>query len=294
MQKVMAKRWEAIPKAITTALIVAVFLAYVAFSAPFDSDIRAQDVEAYWTAAEILRNGGDLYGERVGPWPYSPWFAYLWVPLTYLPRGLVEGVWLIVLLGCVVWLAYPLLSSFTGLLAALFIVPQVTEYAWIGNVDALMLAALALLHTRAGPVLVGLAASLKISPIAFVAYYLLRREWGKAALSSGVAVALWMPAFLFDMSAFGESGYGGVTPWSLMNYGLMPWLLGNGLIIATIGIIGLRDRRFVLLACAVAAMLGNPRLNLYSVGYLLVPARIASRPGNDGGPMQVSSPASAR
>ena len=274
MQDVMVKRWETIPKAIATAVIVAVFLAYVVFSAPFDSDLRAQDVEAYWIAAEHLRNGGDLYGARVLPYTYSPWFAYLWVPLTYLPRGLVEAAWLVVLLGCVAWLTYPLLSSFTGLLTALLIGPQVMEYAWIGNVDALMLAGLALLHTRAGPILVGLAASLKITPIAFVAYYVLRREWGKAGLALGTAGALWVPVFTFDLSAFGEAGYDATTPYSLMNFGLVPWLIGTALVVGAVGVVALRDRRYGLLACAVAAMLGNPRLNLYNVGYLFVPARI--------------------
>ena len=277
MRQVMVKRWETIPKAIAAAVIVAVFLAYVGLSAPFDSDLRAQDVEAYWTAAEHLRNGGDLYGERVLPYTYSPWFAYVWVPLTYLPRGLVEAAWLVVLLGCVAWLTYPLVSSFTGLLTALLIGPQVMEYAWIGNVDTLMLAGLALLHTRVGPILVGLAASLKITPIAFVAYYVLRREWGKAGLAIGVAVAMWALVFAFDLSAFGEAGYDATTPWSLMNYGPVAWLVGTGLIIGAVSVIALRDRRYVLLACAVAAMLGNPRLNLYNIGYLLVPARMATR-----------------
>jgi hypothetical protein len=207
---------------------------------------------------------------------YAPWFAYLWVPLTYLPRELVETAWLSLMLGCVGWLTYPLLHSWTGALLAMLIVPQVIEYAWIGNVDPLMLVGLALVRTRGGPVLVGFAASLKITPIAFAVHYVLRGEWKRAAVAVAIAVALWAPIFLFDLSVYGQIGtLLMTTPYSLLQFGPLVWIVGNALALGAIGILAVRRRRFALVASAAAAMLANPRMSLYAVGFFLIPARAA-------------------
>lgn len=259
--------------AVAGSVVAAVFIAYVAYSAPFDSDLRAQDVEAYWSAAEALRGGENPYVAEVLPYTYAPWFAYLWVPLTFLDRHLVETVWLAILVVSVLWLALPLVGSYAGIVLALLLVPQMLEYAWIGNVDAVMLVGLATTHTRVGPLFVGLAASLKITPIVFVAVYVARGEWTRAVFATAVALALWLPAFAFDVSAFGQAGYDVTTPYSLMVFGPVAWAVGVGTLVGAVVVAAIRDRRYVLLASAVAAMLFNPRLNLYNLGYLIVPAR---------------------
>jgi hypothetical protein len=259
--------------AIAGAIILTTFIAYVTLSAPFDSDWRAHDVAAYWDAAERIRWGAALYAPSPSPYQYSPWFAYVWVPLTYLPRDLITWIWLALLMGCVAWLAYPLLRSYLGILFAMLVIPQVMEYAWIGNVDALMLVALTFMNRRAGPVLVGLAASLKITPIAFVLVYLLRREWRKAAVASGVAAILSLPIAAFDLS--GVNVGSGMTPYSLWASGP---LLGT---LSAVGLAGVcaymiwRDRSLGGVAAALIAMFANPRVNLYNIGYLLVPAHTA-------------------
>lgn len=269
--------------AVVAGLVLAQFILYVGVSAPFDSDWRGVDMEAYWMAGLRLREGGALYAPMdVQVYTYAPWFAYLWVPLTLLPHALVEAVWLALLLASVAWLAYPLFRSVAGTLLGLLIVPQMVEYAWIGNVDALMLVALALLRTRAGPVLVGIAASLKITPIAFVAYYVVRREWSRAAVAVGMAAVLWAPALLFDLSKFGAPLHA-VDPdiYSLSALGVLPWLASNAVILGGLALLALRDHRFVLLAAAVAAMLGNPRMTMYAVGYLVIPSRPERVVGRD-------------
>ena len=57
-----------------------------------------EDVEAYWQAALRLREGQPLYPVGIDPdsyavFRYTPWFAWLWVPLTYLDRTVVEWAW---------------------------------------------------------------------------------------------------------------------------------------------------------------------------------------------------------
>jgi hypothetical protein len=258
---------------IAGAIVVATFIAYVGLSAPFDSDWRAHDVQAYWGAAERLRAGLPLYAPVESPYQYSPWFAFLWIPLTYLPRDLVTWTWLLILAASVVWLALPLLRSYAGLLLAMLVIPQVMEYAWIGNVDALMLLALTLLNRRIGPVVVGLAASLKITPIAFVLVYLVRREWVKAGVSCLVAAIFSAPILLFDLSAVNVGT--GMTPYSLWGAGPIVGAVTTTALVLGCAYFVWRDRSLASVASAVVAMLGNPRVNLYNIGYLLVPAHTA-------------------
>jgi hypothetical protein len=256
--------------AIAGALIVATFIAYLALSAPFDSDWRARDMQAYWSAAERIRAGGNPYAQVAElPYQYAPWFAYLWVPVTFLPRQLVEWMWLLVLVGCVGWLTLPFLRSYTGVLIAMLLIPQVMEYAWIGNVDALMLVGLTFINRRAGPLFVGLAASLKITPIAFVGVYLVRREWRRAAVAVGCAALLWLPVLFFDLSG-PRTRVGEPTPYSLWNYGAAVALVSYGLILVVSAIATWRDRRVAGLGAGLLAMYGNPVVNLYNVGYLVV------------------------
>ncbi len=55
------------------------------------------DAGAYYDAATRLVNGEPLYA-ATGPeahetYRYAPWFAYLWIPVTALPRDPVLHVW---------------------------------------------------------------------------------------------------------------------------------------------------------------------------------------------------------
>jgi hypothetical protein len=155
------------------------------------------------------------------------------------------------------------------MLAAL-IVPQMLEYAWLGNVDPLVLAALALHRSRAGPLLVGVAASLKIAPIAFVVTYIVAREWNRAAIAVAVAAALWLPALAFDLSLWNTS----LTPYSPMSVSLAAGIAWAA-ILALAAL--LSARRHPALASSLLALALIPRLHLYSVGILVIPARDASR-----------------
>ena len=55
------------------------------------------DVNAYLAAAHRIRDGQPLYAafdpDSYRVFRYAPWFAWPWVPLSYLPRDLVAWSW---------------------------------------------------------------------------------------------------------------------------------------------------------------------------------------------------------
>ncbi len=59
------------------------------------------DMDIYLAAAQRLRTGQELYplgGPFYASFWYSPWYAVVWVPLTFLPRLAVAVAWSTLLL----------------------------------------------------------------------------------------------------------------------------------------------------------------------------------------------------
>jgi hypothetical protein len=167
------------------------------------------DGQAYWEAGERLRAGEALYPATVSQdaadvYRYAPWFAWIWVPLTYLPEPLVALGWAIAMVG--LW-AYPVsayLRAGWGSRALAYLAgPPLLVAALGGNVQPAVVALLfAGLERRWGPVAIGVAASLKLFPILFVTVYLARRGWGRAAAAVGLAGFLWLPAFASEFRTY--------------------------------------------------------------------------------------------
>jgi glycosyl transferase family 87 len=153
------------------------------------------DIHAYLGAAQRLLAHEPLYVVTPDPsaiYRYAPWFGFLRIPLASLPQIAVEVAWAAVLVGATVACLLPLVRSWTGVALALLLGGLLYRTAGWGNVQPLVTAALVYgLPTRAGPWLVGLAASLKPWPILAVVVYAWRRQWSAAAISLRVAVALW-------------------------------------------------------------------------------------------------------
>jgi hypothetical protein len=238
-------------------------------------DWSASDMEAYWNAGTRLRDGGPLYiaSYSVGAhdlYLYSPWFAWLWIPLTYLPRGMVTAGWQLLLSIAACAAVWPTLRRRT-LPASVLAMVLGAVLLWTvakGNVHALVVAGLVWgVPRRSGPVWIGLAASLKAAPLAFVLVYIGRRQWRRAAMALAVSAVLVSPAFLYDVGEYPRNPGISGSLWSLL--GQQVWL--SGAVLATLLALWLARSRLAWLGGAVAVIATFPRLLNYDAAFLLVP-----------------------
>ena len=144
------------------------------------------------------------------------------------------------------------------------------------------------IRTRLGPVILGLAGSLKLFPLVLVAGYVAERRWGSAAIAMAVGSLLWLQVLAFDLPLYlqigGPSFYlGGV---SLLRVSPLLWV---PLAVAAAGVVvALAWRRspWTWLAATAAIPLAVPRVWLPDAGYLLIAVPTvagATDPSNSGG-----------
>lgn len=227
------------------------------------------DVEAYWQAAERLRSSEPLYvtygnANATELYRYAPWFAWTWVPLTYLPKEAVRVGWTALMLGCSLLAVWPLLRhGVWGYVAAAIGWSVMAVVTFGGNVHPAMVAMLVFaVGTRWGPVAIAVAASLKAVPILLVLVYIGRREWTKAGVTLGLTALLVAPMLLYDLSQYTTDPGGGVL------LSGAAWVVGVGL--ASLATLYLARTRYGWLAGAVAVTLAFPRWFLYDATLLLV------------------------
>jgi hypothetical protein len=230
------------------------------------------DVDAYWEAGLRLRSGEPLYSPQLDPdaaaaYRYAPWFAWLWIPLTFLPQPIAYGVW-----GAVVVVSFGvLLWPIRGHAALLLIAPLVLSSVWVGNVQAPMIALLILaLGSRAEPAAIAIAASLKAAPILFALVYLGRRDWGRLALTLALTLLLVAPMLLYDLAAYPLGSFAEISL-----FGVHPVAWATVAVVAAAAVVWLARTRHGWLAAGVAVIAALPRLLLYEVSFL-VPA-VAAR-----------------
>ena len=235
-----------------------------------------EDVEAYWQAALRLRDGAPLYPAGVDPdsytvFRYTPWFAWLWVPLTYLDRGVVEWAWGTLLAAASVAILVALLRrrSPAAVALALLIAPWLLSLVQVGNIQPLVVAALAFGTSRwSGPLWVSISASLKVVPILWTLVYVARREWVRAVLALALAAVLSAPILLNDLSGYSTnpgrsfSLYYYVSPaaWAIA-------AAASGLLAV---FLAWRRSEWVWAAIAVAVMLAAPRSHVTYATFLVV------------------------
>lgn len=224
------------------------------------------DGDAYWNAAVRLRDGFPLYPSLANQdlpttYRYAPWLAWLWIPITFLPHGVAGILWQAFLFVCAAIASVPAIRRGEWLLAAIC----GSMLAWAaqgGNVQAALVAMLVYsVGTRWGPVAIGVAASLKIFPIGYAAVYVARREWGKALVAAGVALALWAPALMYGVGAYpSDVGH----PPNLWSIHPIFWIGAS--VVAFMFL--MRDRTWW--SGSVFVVLGTVRFIAYDLGYLLV------------------------
>jgi hypothetical protein len=237
------------------------------------------DAAAYWNAALRLREGEALYPlatnvDASEVYRYAPWLAWLAVPVTYMRVELAAALWSAMLLAASAVALVPLAQA-RAWLAIAFFAPILVGISAVGNIHPLVIAPLVwTVGRRAGPLWVGVAASLKIFPILFALVYLGRREWLRAFAALAVTALLWSPALLYDLSGYTtEPGLAA----SLISVPLL-WALVVG---AAIGAaLRLAPGRFGWLAAALSVVLALPRLFVYDVTYLMVGAPATNDAGS--------------
>jgi len=122
-----------------------------------------------------------------------------------------------------------------------------------------------LIATRVHPVAVGVAASLKVYPLLFVAGYIAERRWRDAALAIGTAAVLWAPALAFDLSGYVTSpGSGGISLFALHP---LLWVAQDAILFGAVCWLAFRRSRWTWVALAVAVPLVPPRIYLAGIGY---------------------------
>jgi hypothetical protein len=254
-----------IARLVAVALIVGVGLSQLILTV---GDWHLRDAGAYWEAAIRLRDGEPLYpaltdGEASEVYRYAPWFAWAWVPLTFLPRELVNVIWSLILLGASSAALVPLVRLRAWLAVALF-VPILVGISAIGNVQPLIVAALVLgVERRSGPLWIAAAASLKAVPILFMVTYLGRGEWLRALLAVVLTAVLVAPALLYDLSSY-PTGAGPAAV--LINTPVVyAVVIGVGILIS----LRLARTRVGWLASATTVATAVPRFFVYDVTFLM-------------------------
>jgi Glycosyltransferase family 87 len=232
------------------------------------------DLDVYRRAGhEWLAHGNPYHFEGtagVASYRYAPWFAVLWIPLSLLPRDLIEVAWSITLLlasGAVV-VSLVRENGESGLPLALLGAALLVSTIAGGNVQPLIVAAVYFsLHRPSGPIWVGIAASLKIVPILYIIPWIARREWSKAAAAVFVMALLLTPAGLLTLPADISRPGAGEYPW------LVLWL-----VVATLGVVAAvvtARTRLGWLGAGTAAVLMLPRLLSVDLTLILPAAKQA-------------------
>ncbi|MDH4334213.1 MAG: DUF2029 domain-containing protein [Chloroflexota bacterium] len=235
-----------------------------------------EDVRAYWDAALRLRDGLPLYGGTDDPnnyavFRYAPWFAYLWVPLTYLPRAAAELVWGGILGASALAVLYALvrLRTAAAIALAVLLLPMFHSLVQVGNVQPLLVAVLAFgVSRRSGPLWVAAAASLKATPILYTLVYVARREWVKVGLTLLLAAVLLAPMLLTDLGAY-QTDPG--ASFSLYYYvSPLAWAVAAGAAVLLAAWLAWQRSEWVWVATALAVALVAPRAHPTYATFLVV------------------------
>jgi hypothetical protein len=252
------------------ALLLAL-MAYALLTYAISREVGS-DVAAYWGAAERLRAGEPLYVSGAANasdlYRYAPWFAYAWVPLTYLPQEAVTAAWVGLMLVAAIASTLPLLRhGLAGTASFALFAPLQLQGAVFGNVQPLLVLMLLWgVERRSGPLWIALGASLKAVPLLLALVYAGRGEWLRAGLSLLLTAVLVAPALLFDLSAYPtQPGPGQMSLTAVA----IPLFVLVAAATAGLAFLGARSRYGWLLG-ALAMLMALPRALTYEAGFLLV------------------------
>lgn len=260
------------------AITAAVLGVIVLIGAAASSHVQP-DADAYWHAALRLREGQALYGGPRGDeteiYRYAPWFAFAWVPLTYLGQDAAYVVWRGILLAATLLAIWPLLRrpGPASVTLAVLIGGLLVSNLPAANATPLIVGALvAGVRSRAGPLLLGMAGSLKLFPLVLVAGYLAERRWLAVIVATGVTGVLWLSVLAFDLPLYLQMGsatfyVGGISLFAVSPLLWLPVAVAAAAIVLRLARSG---SRWTWLAAGAAIPLAVPRVWLPDAAYVLI------------------------
>lgn len=253
-------------RVVAIAVIVAIGVNLVVWAV---ADWHLADMHVYQDAAMRVRDGEALYGgdvDALNAYRYAPWFAYAWVPITYLPQPVINLGWSAVLLvaSAVAVGAAARTPGSTRWLVVMLMAPILFGISAGGNVQGPMLALLMLgVPRRWAGMAIGVAASLKVVPLLLMLILLAQRRWWQAVAACATAALLWLPVAWMDADPVTfDPGLARTLP--------EPAWMATALVAASVAsVLALRRSRYAAVAASTAAVLALPRLFVYEITLLL-------------------------
>lgn len=269
--------WVRLARIIALAVIVGVGVNHVWWSI---ADWHLSDMNAYWDAGMRIRHGEALYppvSDAIASdvFRYSPWFAWLWTPITFLPRELVNVAWSAVLLAASAAALWPMMMR-RAWIAVAFFLPILVGISAIGNVHPILIAGVVLTaDRRSGPAAIGVAASLKLFPFLFVLTYIGRRQWTRAAITVLITATLLVPYLFYDLTYYVTSTGGTSAIWD------QPIVYAVTVAAAAALALYFAKSRNGWLTASATVVLALPRFFVYDVTWIMagLPRPAADSPG---------------
>ena len=147
------------------------------------------DARAYWGAdLSSLYSRGQVGGEDA--YLYSPAFAQVFQPLTWLPWAIFAALWAALNLGALVWMAGPVLA------ALLLVIPgsPVIDEVGTGNIHLLIAAAIVLAVRY--PAAWAFPLLTKVTPGVGILWLAGARRWRELAMALGATLAISAVSFV--------------------------------------------------------------------------------------------------
>jgi hypothetical protein len=269
-------RWVRLARTVALAVVIAIGIVNLYWAV---SGWTLSDATAYWNAGLRLRAGEPLYPsltdvDASNVYRYAPWFAWLAVPVTFLPIEAAAVLWSAVLLSASGVALLPLVRLRAWIAVSLFL-PILVGIAAVGNVQPLLVAALVHgVERRSGPLWIAIAASLKATPILFALVYLGRRQYWRAAMAAAATALLVAPALLYDLRGYvTDAGQAAALI-------AVPAAYVAAVAALAVGTLRLAATPLAWLAASTTVGVALPRLFVYDVTFTMagVPAR--SRQGD--------------
>ena len=264
-------------------MAMAILLGYLSYTlASWFLAWNPADSGAYYDAATRLTHGLPLFPvvnpEAHEVFRYAPWFAVAWIPVTALPRDVALHLWSLAMLACSGAAVWPLLRRPTWARVALaaLVGQTLAETAMFGNAHPLVVALLVwTAGRRSFPVWVGVAASIKLVPIALALVWAGRRQWAPAGTAVAITALLFAPMLLFDLGNYVTNPGSGL----LSLYSISP-VLWAVVALAALGAtlwLAVRGSRYAWVTTALLMFLGPPRVVLSYLAFLVVAVELARR-----------------